>query len=358
MRVALAPCACVLICLAGAAQAHQTKLSSTQLTLGATEATALLELNAADLEAVLDVPLTEASGAVTPARLAAHADAVLRYVEQKARLGVAGGADCAQSAAAPKPAGEHVRVALTFRCPPTGQPREYRISLFHELDPAARHVVTVQGAQRRFALLGVANPRLGLAPASGGLAETLGHYLLAGIEHIAIGYDHIAFLLAVIVPGGGFWTLFAAITAFTVAHSITLSLAVLGVVVPPARAIEVLIAASIVYVAAENLFLRDPRGRWGLTFAFGLVHGFGFAGALREYGVPAEALAPALFAFNAGVELGQLVIVAAAVLAWRAALALRLPGGTGAAAHRRLVPGVSAAVLALGVWWLGERLFQ
>jgi hypothetical protein len=248
-----------------------------------------------------------------------------------------------------------VLIELAFRCAPTGRAREYRVTLFHEVEPAARHVVTVEGSQRRFALLGVGNARLSLAPAAGGLAETLWHYLLAGIEHIAIGYDHIAFLLAVIVPGGGFRALFAAVTAFTVAHSITLSLAVLGVVAPPVRAIEALIAASIVYAAAENFMARDLRRRWRLTFAFGLVHGFGFAAALREYGVPADALAAALAAFNVGVELGQLAIVAAALLLWRGVLAA---SGAGTVAERRTVLGVSAVVLALGLYWLGQRLLQ
>jgi hypothetical protein len=143
--------------------------------------------------------------------------------------------------------------------------------------------------------------------------------------------------------------LFAAVTAFTVAHSITLTLAVLGIVVPPAGIVETLIAASIVYAAAENFFVRDLRRRWMLTFAFGLVHGFGFAAALKDYGVPAHALAPSLAAFNVGVEIGQLLIVAGAVLLWRTAPT---------AGQRPLVLGVSGVVLTLGLYWLFERLFQ
>jgi hypothetical protein len=184
------------------------------------------------------------------------------------------------------------------------------------------------------------------------------HYIVAGIEHIAIGYDHIAFLLAVIVLGRRFWPLFAVVTAFTVAHSITLTLAVLGLVVLPSRIVEPLIAATIVYVAAENFVIRDIRRRWWLTFAFGLVHGFGFASVLREYGIPDHALLPALAAFNAGVEVGQILVVAIAVLAWRAGFALGGKAGLRADAsrQRRVSLAVSAGVLLLGLYWLGERL--
>jgi len=319
------------------AHAHQTKLSSSRLTLEGTSATAILELNAVDLSMATGSPPSGESG-----------DAFLRYVNAKVRLGFTGGADCPRSAKPPRAVRDHVLIELRFHCPPTGGEREYRVTLFHELDPAARHVVTVD-APRRFALLGVGNPRLALSSAEGSLAETLWHYLLAGIEHIVIGYDHVAFLLAVIAPGGRLWALFAAITAFTVAHSLTLTLAVLGVVAPPTDLVETLIAASVVYAAAENFFVRDLRRRWILTFAFGLVHGFGFAAALKDYGVPAHALAPSLAAFNVGVEIGQLLILAGIVLLWHTAPA---------AGRRPLVLGVSGVVLALGLYWLVERLFQ
>lgn len=319
------------------AHAHQTKLSSSRLTLEGTSATAILELNALDLSMATGSPPSGESG-----------DAFLRYVNAKVRLGFTGGADCPRASKPPRAVRDHVLIELRFHCPPTGGEREYRVTLFHELDPAARHVVTVDAPQR-FALLGVGNPRLALSGAEGSLAETLWHYLLAGIEHIVIGYDHVAFLLAVIAPGGRFWALFAAITAFTVAHSITLTLAVLGVVAPPMDLVETLIAASVVYAAAENFLVRDLRRRWILTFAFGLVHGFGFAAALKEYGVPEHALVASLAAFNAGVEIGQLLILAAALLLWRTAAT---------AAQRPLVLGVSGVVLALGLYWLLERLFQ
>lgn len=319
------------------AQAHETRLSSSRLWVEGARARAVLELNAVDLDI--------AAGA-----------SVERYIAARVRLAFIDGPACRQTLASTRAQGDHVIVELRFRCAPIGRDLAYGVTLFHELDAAARHVVTVEAPQRRLGLLGVGNAELRVTGAAPGLAATLWHYLVAGVEHIAIGYDHIAFLIAVIVPGGGSWALFAAITAFTLAHSITLSLAVLGIVAPPARIVEILIAASIVYAAAENFFLRDLRHRWRLTFAFGLVHGFGFAAVLREYGVPEHAVAPVLAAFNVGVELGQLLIVVAAVALWRTAFALR--GGPGAALQRRCVLGVSAVVLALGLYWLGARVLE
>src|SRR5205823_3160061 len=147
-----------------------------------------------------------------------------------------------------------------------------------------------------------------------------GRFLLLGIEHIFTGYDHIAFLLGLLLLGGTFRELVKVVTAFTVAHSLTLALATLEVARIGPRIVEPLIAASIVYVAVENLWaLRSEapraaalRHRWLLTLGFGFVHGFGFADALQKLHLPRSGIAAALFTFNLGVEVGQLCIVAAA----------------------------------------------
>jgi hypothetical protein len=343
---------------AGAAQAHQTRLSSSNLVVRGSSVTATLELNGSDLNVAARLTLTGEGDAVVPQRLAAQQEAVLAYVHARVALAFEGGAQCRAADEALRSKRDHVVVRLDFRCPPFGRPLIYRVTLFHEIDPAARHVVTVDGTERRLGLLGVANPGMRLSGVRAGLVETLRHYVVAGIEHIAIGYDHVAFLLAVIALGRRFWPLFAAVTAFTVAHSITLTLAVLGWFNLPARMVEPLIALTVVYVAAENFFVRDIRHRWGLTFAFGLVHGFGFASVLREYGIPEDALVPALAGFNVGVEIGQILIVALAVLVWRAGFALGEKAGVpgGEAAQRRAALVISAGVLLLGIYWLGERL--
>jgi hypothetical protein len=187
-----------------------------------------------------------------------------------------------------------------------------------------------------------------------------GRFLRLGAEHIVQGADHIAFLLGVLLLGGSFRQLVGIVTAFTVAHSLTLGLATVGWVVPPPRLVEPLIALSIVAVAVENLLsLRPPLSaervraaiahRWRLTFAFGLAHGFGFAGALRALELPRALLAPSLLTFNVGVELGQLVIVALAwpVLRWLRGVRWVWPAG---------IRWASAAVAGLGVYWLLDRV--
>ncbi len=115
--------------------------------------------------------------------------------------------------------------------------------------------------------------------------------------------------MALILWGRSLCALVKVVTAFTLVHSLTLCLAVLDIVRLPSSVVEPLIAATLVFVAAENFFVHDISKRWRATFVLGLVHGFGFAGALREYGIPTDAVAPALAAFNIGVEIGQVAIV-------------------------------------------------
>jgi hydrogenase/urease accessory protein HupE len=137
--------------------------------------------------------------------------------------------------------------------------------------------------------------------------------LKLGIEHILTGADHLVFLLGLILVGGRARSLIGVVTAFTVAHSITLALAALGVFVPSPRLVEPAIALSIAYVGIENLFVEDASRRWRITFPFGLIHGFGFAGALREIALPRAQVPVALVPFNLGVEIGQLAVLSVAL---------------------------------------------
>src|SRR5579859_324037 len=137
-----------------------------------------------------------------------------------------------------------------------------------------------------------------------------GSFFPLGVEHILTGYDHLLFLLALMLRGGGLWSLLKIITAFTIAHSITLALAALDVIVLPGTLVESVIALSIAYVALENLLPRYAASRrWAVSFLFGLVHGFGFSSVLREIGLPKENLLLSLLNFNLGVEVGQLTVV-------------------------------------------------
>ena len=182
-------------------------------------------------------------------------------------------------------------------------------------------------------------------PAAGG-------YFRLGVEHILFGVDHLLFVLALVLIVRGVGLLVKTITAFTVAHSITLSLAALNIVSPPARLIEPAIALSIVYVGADNLLKRDGRDvRAWIAFAFGFVHGFGFANVLREMDLPARALGWSLFSFNVGVEIGQLLVVAVVATAL-AALRARSE-----AAGRQLAFAGSIVVMAAGAFWFVQRVF-
>ena len=175
-------------------------------------------------------------------------------------------------------------------------------------------------------------------------------YLGLGVEHIIGGIDHLLFLAALLALARGVWQTVKIVTAFTVAHSITLSLAALGLVDVPASIVEPLIAASIIWVAVENLVAPAGVGRrWLVAGAFGLVHGLGFASALIELDLSRDALLRALVGFNVGVELGQLAFVAVFLppFIW-ASRADRLP---------RLPQLLSVLVALVGAVWLVQRLF-
>jgi len=181
---------------------------------------------------------------------------------------------------------------------------------------------------------------------------TLMEFLWLGVQHIWTGYDHLLFLFALLVVCRTFRSIVAIVTCFTLAHSLTLAAATLDWVRLPASLVEPIIAATIVYVGAENLWRRgeEPAGRWLLTFGFGLIHGFGFASILRDLGVgadPGGILGP-LFAFNLGVELGQVAIAAVLMpLVWR--LRQRPAFVT------RGVPALSGLIALMGLYWLLER---
>jgi hypothetical protein len=181
----------------------------------------------------------------------------------------------------------------------------------------------------------------------------VGRFALAGIHHIFIGPDHILFVIGLLLLGGSIRRLLEIVTGFTVAHSITLALATLGLVTPPARVIEPLIALSIVLIAIENVrgLRGSPDRRPLLAFLFGFVHSFGFASVLRDFGLPAQALGAALFAFNVGVEIGQATIVL--LTAPLLALVRRSSALTG----RRVAFAGALAVGAAGLFWFVQRVY-
>lgn len=189
-----------------------------------------------------------------------------------------------------------------------------------------------------------------------GVGSVLGTFVPAGIEHILIGPDHLLFLVGLLLLGGTARRLGLIVTAFTLGHSVTLSLAALDLYAPPASIVEPLIALSIVLVGVDNLLVggapsagRDLRP-W-MAALFGLVHGFGFASVLKEFGLPREAVGWSLFGFNLGVEIGQLAVVVPCALAL-AAVARR-----SALAAQRLAMVGSVGVVLAGAYWFVQRVF-
>jgi hydrogenase/urease accessory protein HupE len=185
-----------------------------------------------------------------------------------------------------------------------------------------------------------------------GAVAVVRKFLPSGVHHILIGPDHLLFLVGLLLLGGSIRQLLFVVTAFTVAHSITLSLAALNIVSPPTRIIEPAIALSIVYVGADNLLVRGGRDvRGWIAFVFGFVHGFGFASVLREMDLPSRALGWSLFSFNLGVEIGQLFVVVAV------ASALAALRSRSEAVGRRLAFTGSLVVMGAGAFWFFQRVF-
>ena len=215
--------------------------------------------------------------------------------------------------------GPHYRTILSLRTPAATQ------ELVFQEGERERTVDLAQGGERDFA-----------------------GFLWMGMEHVLTGYDHLLFLAALLIGSSGLGSVLAVVTAFTVAHSVTLSLATLGLAAISPAIVEPAIAASIVWVAAENLLAPPGPRRWLVAFLFGLVHGFGFASALQELDLAGWALVPALVGFNLGVEAGQgtAILLAAPILLWLR----RSP--------RRplLARTASLGVAAIGTVWLAERL--
>jgi hydrogenase/urease accessory protein HupE len=233
-------------------------------------------------------------------------------------------------------------VSLSWTCP--SAPTRVAATFVALLDRGHRHV----------ALTGDAPVVLHRATASFGLGEAapshpVSAYLALGVEHILIGADHLAFLFALVLIGLRRKDALLVVTAFTVGHSVTLALAALDLVALSPAIVEPLIAASVAWVGIENLVLRDARARWRLAAPFGLLHGLGFAGVLSEIGLPAGGELGALALFNAGVEVGQLLVLALVLPALSLARRSTWFREVGTRA-------LSAGLVGLGLVWLLERV--
>jgi hydrogenase/urease accessory protein HupE len=345
-----------------AAQAHQINLTTARLAIGPdriVDAEIAMKGSDADRAAGTRV-FDDITGLVLSAALSAATAPIIAYVAEHTAVLGEDGVSCRPGAGSVAPDGDGVVVRMSWFCAAVADPLHYHSTVLIDVSPDARQVVLIgPGSNAAQDLLDASRTEIPLTAARApGVVHVIGRYIEAGITHIFLGYDHVAFIAAVVLWARRFWPVVKVVTAFTIAHSITLSLAALDVVRIPSAVIEPAIAASIVYVAAENFLSRDVGKRWRVTFAFGLIHGFGFASALQELGLPRNALVPALASFNIGVEIGQVAIVCLIIPALLGMDHLLASGRGVAVPPTRpalAVYGISAVIVGLGSYWFLAR---
>jgi hypothetical protein len=367
MRLALL----LLWLAAGAAWAHKPSDSYLQVTVQDGAVSGRWDIALRDLDFAIGLD-ADGDGNITWGEVRArHAD-IAAFASARLTL-ASDGTPCPLSVGA-QAIDEHTDGAYTvlplrFACP-AGTPKVLAIgyTLFADIDPQHRGLLnlTVEGATRT-AIFGPQAAQQSFELRSVSRLTQLLDYLREGVWHIWVGFDHILFLLSLLLPAVGlwslkkwqpverfsqaFWDVLRIVTAFTLAHSITLSLATLGFVSLPSRWVESAIAASVVLAALNNVFPVFHGRRWLVAFGFGLIHGFGFASVLIDLGLPQGALALALLGFNLGVECGQLAIVAAFL---PLAFALRRSWFY----RRAVLTGGSLLIAAVAAAWFVERAFE
>ncbi|MCB2100634.1 MAG: HupE/UreJ family protein [Rhodobacterales bacterium] len=351
VRVLTAALALLLILAAGGARAHLTSLTTARVTPDGDAVTVALTVSAHDLAAALGLA-TDPSVPVPLSFFTRRLDQINTYLA--GRLAVTGdGTPCAPAGVTPDFDGlpENLLLTARFTCagPVTALDLDYR--LLFDLDPRHRAMGVVDTPQGPVEILfdrTMTRQSVDLPAPETHLAR-FGRVFGLGVEHILIGIDHILFILALLIGATRFWPVAGVITAFTIAHSLTLGLAWFGVIDPPPALVEVAIALSIALVALQNILGKGLDRRWMVAGAFGLIHGLGFYAALSHLDLRGGQAALTLLAFNMGVEAGQLLILLAALgpLIWWA----RRPW------HHASALAASGLILLVALWWAAERAF-
>lgn len=349
--------------------AHEIGLSSAVVQLHTNRLDAVLTFAAREMEEVLTLDADQ-DGVTSPDEFVLNRDSLTTLLTTNCAVRFDG------TTAAPA----NVRclldssnnVELSFSCDlPSFQQMELSYPVIRLLTPGHRMLFTLvapSGAILADRLLSQNSPLVSIrldansaetnappsapTPTVASAPPTFVEFVKLGVEHILVGYDHLLFLFALLIVTRDFLSALKVITCFTVAHSITLGVATFDLMHLPASWVEPLIAATIIYVGIENLVSKgEPRGRWLLTFGFGLIHGFGFASVLRELGVTAHGgVAMPLFSFNLGVELGQIVVAAIALpIIWQ----LRKQE----IVLQRAIPACSVLVALMGAFWFVQRVW-
>ena len=358
----------VFLAFANVAVAH--KASDAYLTIDRSGAGMTVRVDVAlrDLELAIGLD-ADGDGQITWGEVRRRHDAIAAMVRDRLAL-TAGGRACPMQLVGHRidnhSDGAYAVVDLKGTCETTSGAVAIDYRLLFDVDPQHRGIVkVVDDGESRTLVLSADRPRA--TAADPGFFAQFGIYVREGALHIWTGYDHMLFLLGLLLPavlvrtdgqwkpverfGPVAWGVLGIVTAFTIAHAITLTLATLGVLRIASRITESIVALSIVVAALLNLRAVADRARWGIAFAFGLVHGLGFANVLAALDLPRSVLATALLAFNVGVELGQLGVAA---LFLPLAFMLRETR-----LYRPLiVVGGSLVIAALGAAWFVERAFD
>jgi hypothetical protein len=354
-----------LLALAGTAQAHIASNGFLTLNVEGTRLSGSVELTMRDAELAVGLD-DNRDGKITWGEVRAHQRDLELYIRSKLVIGD-GAARCLEEFAAvevnERVDGNYVWLPFTATCGSSQLTKlsvDYR--LMQNIDPSHRGLATIAawGATQTAVLNG--EQSIALEHPSAWLA--FAEYLRTGVWHIWSGIDHLLFLLSLLLPAvlrrrgqrweavplakPAFLNILKVVTAFTVAHSVTLSLAAFDVVRLPSRLTESVIAASIIVAALNNIFPKVTEGRWRIAFAFGLLHGFGFASVLADMGLPPGARAICLVSFNLGVESGQLAVVLAVMPIAYAVRATRFYRQT-------VMQWGSSAIAALAFVWLIQR---
>ncbi len=346
MRLLLAT---VLAWLApGSVAAHPAQVAHARIAIEERGVEIALSMNLFELDLVLSLD-QDVDGAVSPRELDARRGDIIDYLRGKVGVSASGRPLPMElrSLGIGRSGDGRAVVETTLAFPSEHALRDIAIRCEPLTEMGADHTTLARIDSRDGSGQFVFRPGVTYRQAPGPLAHALA-FLKLGIVHIFVGYDHIAFLLGLLLGGGSTLTIVKIVTAFTAAHSVTLSLAALDVVTLSPVVVEAGIALSIVYVAGENLFTRRPQGRWIVSFLFGLVHGFGFAGVLKELALPSSSLVASLITFNVGVEIAQVAVVALVVPALYGLMRTRL--------HAPLTRMASVVILSLGLFWLYQRV--
>ena len=299
---------------AGEAAAHRTSLANIDLSVEGTQVFVQWTTSAHDLAVVLGIE-TDLTTPIPRARFEERLAAIEAYVRERAIIRSDGGI-CAASdiRVGYEKLPEQLVIDAGFDCPQAPATLTVRYGFYFDID--AQHLCIGRirfGGQSQEVVFDASfmevTVDLGDESSRRSAWGNFVVYLWFGTEHILGGYDHIMFLLALIVLLPRVWDTLKIVTAFTIAHSVTLTLAWFDMVDLPSRLVESAIAFSIAYVALENLFRERPTGRWMLAGFFGLVHGLAFYGALSAFDTNPDNTLIALFSFNLGVEIGQVAIV-------------------------------------------------